>query len=579
MQFSNITFSGMKEHKAKSPENLKEAAEHSSSELEELKYITARQEETINMLTDKLNNSYSSGKVLNERKFKDDLFISLGERLSSARTKKEAAKVIFDVADKLLGWDSCVLDLYSYKKNKTFNVLKIDTVNGVRKEFISNPEGDSLSARSQDVIKNGGQIILRKKPFKVDEYLNPFGDVSRPSASLLIVPIGKESNVKGILSIQSYKENAYSNEDLAILQILANNCTGALERIKIEEDLRVSEKKYRTVADTATDAIITVDNNNIILFANPAVKKIFGYDPKNIAGKSLSMLMPVNIWKKFESETNKNLNKKLSNKTIEIEGKTFYGTGIPLEVSFGEFNEKDIFVSTLIIRDITGRKLNEEKITASLKEKEVLLKEIHHRVKNNLQIISSLLNLQSNSLPDSRSREILQESRNRVTAMALIHEKLYEDKNLSKVSFKKYLEQLVNFLINVYKHESKKITVDFDIEDVSLSLDLSIALGLIINELISNSLKHAFDDNDKAVIEIRLVTENKLLCLEIKDNGKGMPEDFNLNKTESLGLQLVISLVEQHDGTINLEKNNGCCYRIIIPLKEINLHSDAGELI
>lgn len=537
-------------------------------EIKRLKSLIKKQENEIDDLKSSIKSFNKKGELFAERKIKDELFISLGEKLSSARTKKDAANIIVNVADKLIGWDAAVLDIYSPQLNKTFNVLKIDTVDGERREFTSNPSGDRISPRALEVIERGGQLILRKDLRQIDHDLHAFGNKARPSASIIIVPIGKKTKIKGILSIQSYKHNAYTIDDLDLLQGLANNCAGALERIQIEEELRLSEEKYRTVAETATDGILTVDSENKIMFCNPAVEKIFGYKSKELAGSLLETIIPENVWEDFQKQIIKNLKAgKIKTRTVEVEGRNKKKEKVPLEISFGVFNEKNKFNYSLIIRDITDRKSDQEKIKSSLKEKEVLLKEIHHRVKNNLQIISSLLNLQSASLSDPKGRDILRESRNRVMAMAMIHEKLYQDKDLSKLSFDNYLKQLIDFLVSAYKNDGNKITVKYNVESIHLSLDISISLGLIVNELVSNSLKHAFKLKKNGLLEVTLARSKKEIILEIKDDGNGFPPEIDFKNTESLGMQLVSNLVKQHEGKIKLIEIDGCCFEIKIPVK------------
>jgi two-component sensor histidine kinase len=219
-----------------------------------------------------------------------------------------------------------------------------------------------------------------------------------------------------------------------------------------------------------------------------------------------------------------------------------------------------------IYRNITDRKKAEEKLKASLKEKEVLLREIHHRVKNNLQVISSLLTLQSNQIKGKKNMEFFKDSQNRVKSMALIHEKLYQSHNLARINFKEYLSTLVNGLFRSYHTRSSNITLKLDVEDVSLEVDSAIPCGLIVNELVSNSLKYAFPDERKGEIRVALRSLNKKnIELVVSDNGIGIPDDFDVRKAESLGLHLVTILAEdQLDGEIKLSRDHGTEFRIIL---------------
>lgn len=220
------------------------------------------------------------------------------------------------------------------------------------------------------------------------------------------------------------------------------------------------------------------------------------------------------------------------------------------------------FLSGVLI-DVTERKLAEQKISQSLKEKELLLKEIHHRVKNNLQVVSSLLKLQSSYAKDQHSFDILLDSQNRVRSMALVHQKLYQSKDYSQIDFAEYLKQLSEHLLNVFKDYSNNIELEIKSEKFNLSINLAIPCGLIINELISNSLKYAFKGSAGGKITVELKSENETCYnIVISDNGVGFPNDIDYKDTKSLGLQLVNTLVGQLDGTISMEVTNGTKFNV-----------------
>lgn len=213
--------------------------------------------------------------------------------------------------------------------------------------------------------------------------------------------------------------------------------------------------------------------------------------------------------------------------------------------------------------DITDRKRAENRIRESLQEKEVMLKEIHHRVKNNLQVISSLLKLQAGYIKDERILEVFKESQNRVRAMALIHEKLYQSEDLAQTDFAEYIRSLVNNLFRSYSVNSRSISLSLNVEDVRLSIDTAIPCGLIINELVSNSLKYAFLADKPGEISISLYPEpDDRYTLIVQDNGSGLPPDLNFQQTKSLGLQLVCNLTKQLQGTIDLQSKTGAIFKI-----------------
>jgi two-component sensor histidine kinase len=207
--------------------------------------------------------------------------------------------------------------------------------------------------------------------------------------------------------------------------------------------------------------------------------------------------------------------------------------------------------------EIAERQRAEEQIKASLKEKEVLLQEIHHRVKNNLQVISSLLRLQSGYLNDQQILDIFRDSENRIRSMALIHEKLYRSPDLAQIDFGDYVRELAAFLFRSQSASSRSITLNVQADPVYLHVEAAVPSGLILNELISNALKHAFPDGRAGEISIKLwASDDGQLNLVVADNGRGLPPGLDFRATESLGLQLVNTLVDQLDGTLKL---NGAC--------------------
>ncbi|WP_420575363.1 tetratricopeptide repeat protein [Ekhidna sp.] len=224
-------------------------------------------------------------------------------------------------------------------------------------------------------------------------------------------------------------------------------------------------------------------------------------------------------------------------------------------------------VLVLIISGLIYR--NQRLKTKALSEKEALLKEIHHRVKNNLQVISSLLNMQSRGTEDEGMKEAIREGQARVKAMSLIHQKLYQNENISEIDFEDYSQQLLSQLDAVYKKAEKQVKHAIDVKGISLDIDTAVPLGLILNELISNAYKYAFDDVDEGELKITLErTDDKHLQLEVADNGIGLPADFNIDTAKSLGLKLVNILTKQLKGTLQIERGTGT--RFLIQFSEIN---------
>jgi PAS domain S-box-containing protein len=385
----------------------------------------------------------------------------------------------------------------------------------------------------------------------------------------LVVPIFLSSLL--ILSYFLAPELSYPlYEDL--IRVIVFMAIGVVVAILSEDiahkdiKLRESQEKFRSVADSAVDGIITTDTDGKIVLFNPSLKNIFGYSIDEIKGKHVTMLMPDRYKQKFTDK----LERFKSTGNHELEGKTFEslglrkdGTEFPFEISIATWGPIGNKFTTSIIRDVTRRKKTEKLLQNSLDEKEMLLKEIHHRVKNNLMIISSLLNLQSRYIKDEESKNIFKESQNRARSMALIHERLYQSADLKRIDFGEYIRTLANDLYHTYVMDTSLIKLNIDVDDLRLDINTSIPLGLIVNELVTNSLKHAFPEGKSGEIDIIFHKQDKNYLLEVKDNGIGFPEDIDYKNTDSLGLQLVNNLTEQIEGKIEFNNKSGTSFKII----------------
>jgi PAS domain S-box-containing protein len=214
-------------------------------------------------------------------------------------------------------------------------------------------------------------------------------------------------------------------------------------------------------------------------------------------------------------------------------------------------------------QDITEQKIAEEKIKSSLKEKEILLQEIHHRVKNNLQVISSLLRLQSRYIKDQEAVDIFKETQNRVRSISILHEKLYQSDDLAKIKFDEYVKILAEDLLYFYELDKNHIKMNIDVEDVSLNIETAIPCGLLIDEMVANSLKYAFPDGRVGEITINLHSDDdNKFNLMVSDNGVGIPIDIDQEKTDTFGMQLIKYLTRQLRGTIELDNSNGTKYNL-----------------
>jgi PAS domain S-box-containing protein len=331
------------------------------------------------------------------------------------------------------------------------------------------------------------------------------------------------------------------------------------ERTKIEGALRESEEKYRTLVETSKDSIVIIDLKGNVQFANRATEELTGYTRKEGLHMNVRQITPLRYWPKSILM----LRKAMTGEPVpyfESFIKRKEGELVPVE-SGGQaiFKDGKVVGIQVITRDITQRKQAEEQIKASLREKEVLLQEIHHRVKNNMQIISSLLKLQENYIEDDHLLEVFRDSQNRIQSMALVHEKLYQSKDLASINFSEYIKSLAYSLFRSSRTDVGRVTLKIEVEDVSLGSNHAIPCGLIINELVSNCLKHAFPGNKKGGITINVCSRGRNeIELTVADDGVGIPEDIDFQNAESLGLRLVTILAEnQLNGRITLDRTGG----------------------
>jgi len=340
--------------------------------------------------------------------------------------------------------------------------------------------------------------------------------------------------------------------------------TDITERKRAEEELTRLSRAIKA----STDSVVISDINAKIVNVNEAVLKMYGtHDKEDLIGKNTFDLIVPEEQEKALKGMKKVLQKGYI-KSREYNIITKDGGRIPVDMSVSTINDKDGkpigFVG--ISRDITERKKAEEKIKAALKEKEVMLKEIHHRVKNNMQIMSSLLKLQFARTKSKKLQEMLKTSQNRIHSMALIHERLYQSKDFTRIDFAYYIRSLTVYLFHSYRVDSNLVRLKTDLRDVHIDINRAIPCGLIVNELVSNSLKYAFlggREGGEGEISIKFYSNKQgKITLVVSDNGVGFPEDIDFRNPESFGMQVVNDLVEQLGGTIELDRKGGTTFKV-----------------
>ena len=336
-------------------------------------------------------------------------------------------------------------------------------------------------------------------------------------------------------------------------------------RRQTTEALQKSEEHTRMLLNSTSEGIYGLDTNGNCTFINAAALSLLGYDnDSDVLNKNMHNLIhhtspdgsnipecDCTIFRAFKS----------GDKFHNDEDIFWRADGTNFAVEYWSYPIKnnDVTIGAVItFFDITEKKKAQQKLTASLSEKETLLKEVHHRVKNNMQIISSLLSLQSRQAHNPETQQVVEECRGRVKTMALIHEKLYRSHNLGSIDFADYLKDLTNDLSRTRQNENTKMNVNITTDQIFLPIDTAIPCGLIINELVTNALKHAFPNKNpgEVTVDFHKLSDGKL-SLSIKDNGRGRPPDLDINKTETLGLTLITNLAKQLNATLEYHNDNG----------------------
>lgn len=332
----------------------------------------------------------------------------------------------------------------------------------------------------------------------------------------------------------------------------------------LNEELTKSETKFRTVLQNSRDVIYQMDfDSGAYEYMSPAVKQMLGYSPDQIVNKG-----PEFILDRIHPEDLKRLNQEIEemkgkgvedhfSRETEFRIKTKDGNYIWVNNQRSLVKDNDGNPTAIVgtVRDISDRKKHEVETQKSLQEKQTLLEEIHHRVKNNLAVVSSLLELQKNEAGEE-VRPILQDTQSRIHSIAMIHEKLYQTKTLSDIDIQEYIGDFTNMIASSFGSDQKDITITQDVQSFSLDITKGVPVGLILNELLNNAYKHGFKGVKKGELRITLTKESGMGTLRIEDNGQGLPSDFSLDDQQSLGMTLIQTLTQQLEGELEILPND-----------------------
>ena len=434
-------------------------------------------------------------------------------------------------------------------------------------EFDSSPDPQKPGrGLTEYVLRTGKPLLASPEVFAELERRGEVESVGPPSIDWLGVPLNIDGRTIGILVVQTYTEGVrYGEEEKNILKFVSDQVAMAIHRKKAEKEVQERERFLTSIFESIQDGISVLDKDYRIIRINPAMEKWYAH------------AMPVVGKKCYEAYHLRSENCAVCPTRRALENSQSAYEIVPKTGPKGEITGwLDLYSFPLIdrdtgemkgvieyVRDITERKAAEDQLQASLREKEVLLREIHHRVKNNMQVISSLLNLQSRHSQDSAVLEMFRESQRRIRSMALVHERLYQSSDLSRIEFSEYLRNLATHLFHSCQVNTSRVRLKMDAEEVYLNINTAIPCGLIVNELISNALKHGFPENRSGEVGVELHrVEGDGYMLRVRDDGVGFPEGLDFRTTETLGLQIVTTLVSQIDGSIQLNRKKGTEFSI-----------------
>ena len=418
----------------------------------------------------------------------------------------------------------------------------------------------------------GGMLPTKAKDYPLDFLCVPvlvwaafrFGPRETATTAVMLSGIALWGTLHGF---GPFAKNAL-NESLLLLQLFMG-CTAIMAlvfAVVVLERKRAEEVRARLAAivESSVDAIVGITLERTVVSWNRAAEHLFGYPAEEVIGNPVSLVMPPDR----VHEENLIIDRLKRGEHIdhfETVRRRKDGQDFPVSLTISPIKDAagKIIGASKSVRDISDKKRAEEQIQASLKEKEILLREIHHRVKNNLQVIYSLLSLQSRLVTDPKASALFMDSQARVKAMALVHEALWQSRNLARIDMSEYLRTLTRRLFQSYGISSDTLLLSLNIAPVSFSIETAISCGQLINELVSNCLKHAFPNGRTGDVTIQLLPNGNDTCLlTVSDNGVGLPPDFEAGKAESIGWQLIPMLVEQLNGTFELQESAGTTVRV-----------------
>ncbi|MDZ7690364.1 MAG: PAS domain S-box protein [Balneolaceae bacterium] len=425
------------------------------------------------------------------------------------------------------------------------------------------------NSRVQELFECNREEIIGSTPFKFSPEVQPDGRKSTEKGEQYIkkalagtpqVFQWMHETKTGKLIDTEVSLNSIELQDGTYLQAIVRDITKQKEA---ENALKRSEELFRNLFLRAPVAMVMVDQHNEVKMVNRKFEELFGYLEDELKGRDVDkIIVPEG---EYDAAPKMPAGELLSNDFIK-EYRRITKEGEKIDVLVGAipvYLEGEPLAGFGIYIDISDQKNTQRQLEDSLQEKEVLLKEIHHRVKNNLGVISALLKLQVFSEENEEISEILGDSLVRIKTMALVHETLYETGDFANLKFNKYINNLVELNIDLSGTRHRDVEINFDIEEIDLNINQAIPFALILNELVSNVFLFAFEGREDGAMSIQLYQKKNDVHLIVKDNGVGLPANFEEMRKESLGMTLIDQLTDQLGGDLKIASNGGTRFEIV----------------
>ena|GEM_PF-1958788 len=386
--------------------------------------------------------------------------------------------------------------------------------------------------------------------------------------SVAVVPIYAENKIVGVLTAISLEVDAFCPGDLRALQLMAALVGSALIRLVTQNaraQVAQANSRLAVIVEASRDAIYGLDAQGIVTSWNGGAERLFGTTAEETLGTRIRRFVP----EEGVDECQALLARLLSGEAVseqETVRRRADGTRIEISISFSPVRDASGVVGiACIARDATDRKRADRQLRASLREKEVLLHEIHHRVKNNLQVISSLLGMQAKNAEGRSIGELIRESQQRVRSIAIFHDKLYRSKNLGDIDIGDYLGELAKGVVRAHGVDGR-VRIELLVDKTSFGVDRALPCGLIVNELVTNAVKHAFPER-KGAVEVSLRERDGRVTLRVSDDGIGLPEGVNPETSRGAGMQIVATLAQQLGGDLCISRSPGAHFSVSFPAK------------